>query len=143
MSAYRSAVVNVSVEAPPATVVAFMTDLENWKTWAPWIQSVSRTAPNDWELDTGDGTMHMRFVEPNPFGVLDHVVTLASGVTLTNSLRATPNGSGCELVMLLLQWPHLSDGEFDRDVQAVIDDFGRIKAAIESQRAAPNQVAGD
>lgn len=130
---YRSAVVNVSIQASPERVVAFMADLDNWKAWAPWIKSVSRTAPNDWELDTGGGTMKMRFVEPNVFGVLDHEVTLASGATLTNSLRVTSNASGSDLVMVLLQWPHLSAEEFDRDVQAVTDDFARIKAAIERQ----------
>ena len=134
MATYRAAVVNVSIDAAPAAVVAFMADLENWKAWAPWIKSVSRTAPNGWELDTGDGTMRMRFAAQNAFGVLDHEVTLASGVTLTNSLRVTPNGTGSELAMVLLQWPHLSDAEFDRDVQAVTDDFERIKAAIDHVR---------
>ena len=133
MTMYRSAVVSVSIQAPPTTVVAFMADLENWKAWAPWIRSVTRTAPNDWSLDTGDGRMTMRFAAPNALGVLDHQVTLASGVTLTNSLRATANGTGSDLVMVLLQWPHLSAEEFDRDVQAVTDDFSRIKHAIERQ----------
>ena len=134
MTTYRSAVVAVSIQAPPAKVVAFMGDLENWKAWAPWIRSATRIAPNDWALDTGDGRMTMRFVDPNALGVLDHEVTLASGVTLTNSLRVTANGTGSDLVMVLLQWPHLSAEEFDRDHQAVTDDFSRIKQAIERQR---------
>ena len=134
MSTYRSATVHVAIDAPTATVVAFMSDMEQWKAWAPWGRSAVRTAPNAWELATDDATMKFRFAEPNAFGVLDHDVTLASGVTLTNSLRVTPNASGSDLVMVLLQWPHLSAEEFDRDVQAVTDDFARIKAAIERPR---------
>ena len=134
MGRYRSAIVSVSIDAPPSTVVAFMRDLENWKVWAPWIRSVSRTAPNEWQLGTDDGGMTMRFVAPNELGVLDHQVVLASGVSLTNSVRVTPNGSGSDLLMVVLQWPHLSDEQFGRDVQAVTDDFARIREAVEARR---------
>ena len=134
MATYHSATVHVAIEAPPASVVAFLSDMEQWKAWAPWARSAVRSGPNAWELSTDDGAMRFRFVEPNAFGVLDHDVTLTSGVTLTNSLRVTPNGTGSDLVMVLLQWPHLSAEEFDRDVQAVTDDFARIKSAVERQR---------
>jgi hypothetical protein len=35
MSVQRTAVVHTSILAPSETVVAFLSDLENWKTWAP------------------------------------------------------------------------------------------------------------
>jgi hypothetical protein len=75
--------------------------------------------------------MQFRLVEPNPLGVLGHGVTLATGVTVTNSLRAIPNGTGSELVMVLLQWPHMSAEEFERDVRAVTDELQRITDVIE------------
>src|SRR5688572_10595135 len=133
MTTHRTAVVHVSIHAPPGTVVAFLRDLENWKTWAPWVRSVARTAPNDWALESDAGTMRFRFVEPNPLGVLDHWVTLASGVIVTNSMRVIANGTGSELAMVLFQWPHMSALEFDRDVRAVTDDLARLKAAAEGQ----------
>ena len=75
--------------------------------------------------------MAVRFVEPNLFGVLDHEVTLASGVTVMNSMRVLPNGSGSELVMVIFQSLSVSDDEFARDVQAVTDDLARLKTAAE------------
>jgi hypothetical protein len=47
-------------------------------------------------------------VEPNSLGVLDHEVTLASGVTVLNSMRALPNGAGSELVMVVFQSPGIA-----------------------------------
>ena len=131
MTTYRAAIVQTSIDAPPESVVEFLRDLENWKTWAPWIQSVARTSPRDWTLETEAGVMAVRFVDPNSLGVLDHQVTLASGVTVTNSMRVIANGSGSELVMVLLQWPHMSAQDFDRDTRAVTEDLARIKAAVE------------
>lgn len=78
--------------------------------------------------------MGVRFVEPNTFGVLDHQVTLASGLTVFNSMRVLPNGTGSELVMVIFQAPSVSAEEFERDVRAVTDDLARIKAAAEESR---------
>ena len=75
--------------------------------------------------------MKVHFVEGNSFGVLDHEVTLASGLTVLNSMRVLPNGTGSELVMVLFQSPGVSTEEFDRDIQAVTDDLARLKKAAE------------
>jgi hypothetical protein len=123
--------VHTSILAPPQDVVAFLSDMQNWKTWASWIRSVARSAPRDWTLETDTGPMKVHFVEPNTLGVLDHHVTLASGVTVFNAMRVLPNGTGSELVMVLFQSPPTSASEFERDVQAVTDDFARIKKTAE------------
>jgi hypothetical protein len=129
-------VLHTSILALPADVVGFLGDLNNWKAWAPWVRSVSRESPRDWTLDTDVGRMHMHFVEPNALGVLDHRVTLPSGVTMLNSMRVIPNDSGSELVMVLVRHPTTSADEFARDIEAVRADLGRIKAAVERVRAA-------
>ena len=131
MNVQRTAVVHTSILAPPQDVVAFLSDMQNWKTWASWIRSVARSSPRDWTLETETGLMKVHFVEPNPLGVLDHHVTLASGVTVFNALRVLPNGTGSELVMVLFQSPATSTSEFERDIQAVTDDFARIKKTAE------------
>jgi hypothetical protein len=136
MPTYRSAVVHLSIDAPPEDVVAFLSDLENWKTWAPWITSVTRDSSGAWVVGTDDGGMTFRFGEPNTLGVLDHDVTLASGVTVHNALRVVPNGTGSELAMVLLEWPHMASGDFERDVSAVNADFDKIKHVIEKLRTA-------
>lgn len=87
MSVQRTAVVHTSIMAPPQDVIAFLSDLENWKLWAPWIHSVARHSGRNWKLDTEAGPVKVHFVEPNSLGVLDHEVTLASGVTVLNSMQ--------------------------------------------------------
>jgi hypothetical protein len=130
-------VVHVSILAPPRDVIAFLVDVHNWTTWAPWIRSVSRSSAGDWTLDTDAGPMKVHFVEQNAFGVLDHEVTLASGVRALNSMRVLANGSGSELVMVLFQAPEASTEQFERDVQAVRDDLARIKTVAEALARRP------
>jgi hypothetical protein len=134
MSVQRSEVVHTSILAPPQEVIAFLSDMNNWKTWAPWVRSVRRSSARDWALDTDAGQMKVHFVESNSLGVLDHEVTLASGVTVLNSMRVLANGSGSELVMVLFQSPGTSTEEFERDFQAVRDDLARIKKVVETPR---------
>jgi hypothetical protein len=135
MTLSRTEVVHTSISSPPRSVIAFLSDLTLWKTWAPWIRSVEETSAREWTLGTDAGRMIVRFVEPNDLGVLDHHVTLESGLTVFNSMRVLPNGSGSELVMVLFQQPAVSAAEFERDVQAVRDDLGRLKSAAEAAAA--------
>jgi hypothetical protein len=132
MTVNRAEVVHISILTPPEQVVAFLGDMNNWPTWAPWVRSVSRSSTRDWTLQTEAGQMKVHFVEQNPFGVLDHQVTLESGMTVLNAMRVVPNGSGTELVMVVLQSPGASDEDFERDVRAVRDDFARIKSVAEA-----------
>jgi hypothetical protein len=117
-------------------VIAYLSDVEKWKTWAPWVRSVSRASERSWTLQTEAGRMTLRFVEPNSLGVLDHEVTLESGVTVFNSMRVLANGSGSELVMVLFQQPTKSAQEFRKDAQAVTDDLVRIKRLVEAESGA-------
>jgi hypothetical protein len=131
MSVHRAVVVHISILASPRSVTAFLSDMEKWKTWAPWIRSVERVSKERWSLDTTDGAMTVRFVESNSLGVLDHEVSLESGMTVRNAMRVVPNGSGSELEMMVIQLPEMSAEQFERDVQLVTDDFARLKTAAE------------
>jgi carbon monoxide dehydrogenase subunit G len=132
MTVQRAEVVHISILAPSQEVIAFLSDMNNWTTWAPWVRSVSKSSARDWTLDTDAGPMKVRFVERNSLGVLDHEVRLASGVTVMNAMRVLANGSGSELVMVVFQSPGASTAEFERDVQAVRDDLARIKKVAEA-----------
>lgn len=135
MNVHRAEVVHISILAPPQQVVDFLADVNHWKTWAPWVRAVERPSGRDWTLDTDTGKMQLRFVEPNSLGVLDHTVTLASGASIYNAMRVSANGSGSELLMVVLQTPPASSADFERDVQAVRDDFARIKKVVEAMPA--------
>src|SRR5690349_9377886 len=134
MPLHRAAVVHTSIGVPAAHLIAFMGDLEKWKRWAPWIRSVSRSSARDWAVETDVGPLRFHFVESNPFGVLDHEVTLPSGAVVTNGMRVMTNGTGSELVMVLFQLPETPADEFERDVQAVTADLARIRQVLEATR---------
>lgn len=132
MTVYRAEVVHVSILATPQQLFDFLADVNNWKTWAPWVRAVTKSSDRDWTVDTDGGPMHLRFVEPSGLGVLDHTVTLASGVRVYNAMRVSPNASGSELSMVVLQTPPATSTQFEQDVQAVRDDFARIKRVVEA-----------
>jgi hypothetical protein len=54
--------------------------------------------------------MKLRFVEANDRRVLDDTVTLASGLSVYNAMRVSPNGSGSEQSMVVLQTPPRYEG---------------------------------
>jgi hypothetical protein len=133
----RAEVIHVSILARWRDVIAFLVDVRNWTTWAPWIRSVTRSSAGIWTLDTDAGPMQVRFAEQNTLGVLDHEVTLASGVRALNSMRVLANASGSELVMVVFQSPETSTEQFEQDVQAVRDDLARIKKVAEALARRP------
>jgi hypothetical protein len=52
----------------------------------------------DWIAESPMGKVKVKFVEKNKFGVLDHDVTLPSGVKVYNPMRVFPNNDGSELI---------------------------------------------
>ena len=73
----------------------------------------------------------MRFAERNSFGVMDHDVTLGSGVTIHNPMRVVPNRGGSEFVFTLIRQPGISDGQFAKDKAAVENDLKTLKDLLE------------
>jgi hypothetical protein len=72
-------------------------------------------------------------VEPNPYGVLDHWVTLESGERFYNPMRVVADGDGCELVFTLRRQPGVSEADFDRDAEAVAADLAAVRRLLESR----------
>ena len=63
------------------------------------------------------GTVKVKFADKNKFGVLDHAVTLPSGVKVNNPMRVFPNNDGSELVFTLYRRADVSDQEFAEDAK--------------------------
>ena len=77
------------------------------------------------------GRVKVKFAEKNRFGVLDHEVTLPSGVKVHNPMRVVPNNDGSELVFTLYRRPELSDQEFAEDAKSVEKDLAKLKNLLE------------
>jgi hypothetical protein len=85
----------------------------------------------DWITESPMGRVKVKFAETNKFGVLDHDVTLPSGVKVYNPMRVFPNKDGSELVFTLYRWPDMSDQEFAEDAQSVQKDLAKLKTLLE------------
>ena len=77
------------------------------------------------------GRVNVKFAEKNKFGVLDHDVTLPSGVKVYNPMRVFPNKNGSELVFTLYCRPDVSDQQFAEDAKAVESDLTQLKTVLE------------
>ena len=78
-----------------------------------------------------DGKIKIRFADQNAFGVLDHDVTLPSGVTIHNPMRVMANGEGSEVVFSLFHLPGVSDAKFADDATWVMKDLQTLKRVLE------------
>src|SRR4030095_15006556 len=80
--------VSVYIARPPADVYEFASDPRNLPRWAAGLaRSEVKRDGDAWIADAPLGTVRVSFVPRNSFGVMDHDVTLESGVTIHNPMR--------------------------------------------------------
>lgn len=123
--------VSVSIERAPDDVYRFVTNMETWPEWASGLGKSIRRQGNDWIADGPLGQVRVRLAVPNPFRVLDHDVTLPTGVTVHNPLRVLPNGAGSEVIFSVFRQPGTPAHDFQADVNAVAKDLGALKQLLE------------
>lgn len=66
------------------------------------------------------------------FGLLDHDVTLPSGVKIYNPMRVFPNNDGSELIFTLYRRSDVSDQEFAQDANSAEKDLAKLKTLLEN-----------
>jgi hypothetical protein len=106
--------VRMTIERPPAEVEAFVREPGNLRRWASGIRPEAR----------------VRFVEPNPFGVLDHFVTVDEAEVYV-PMRAFPNEAATEVLITVFRQPDQIDEEFAKDTLAVRRDLEALKKLLE------------
>ena len=127
--------VSVSIARRPGEVYEFASDPRNLRAWAAGLaRSEVRQDGDAWVADAPFGKVRVRFAERNAFGVMDHDVTLESGVTIHNAMRVVPNGEGSEFIFTLIRQPGMSDAQFARDKGAVAADLKTLKELLERKR---------
>ena len=122
------------IDRPVDEVYAYASDPANVPAWAPGLGSAVENVDGRWYVDTLMGRVGFAFADRNPYGVLDHEVTLPSGEVIYNPMRVIRDGDGCEVVFTLRKRPDVSDEEFDRDANAVAADLARLKNIAEGRR---------
>jgi hypothetical protein len=125
---------SVSVDRAPGEVYEFASDPVNLPRWASGLARAEvRKAGDEWIADAPMGRVRVRFAPRNAFGVMDHDVTLESGVTVHNAMRVVPNGEGSEFVFTLIRRAGMSDAEFAKDRATIEKDLHTLKTLLERQ----------
>ncbi|HEU4748923.1 MAG TPA: SRPBCC family protein [Gemmatimonadaceae bacterium] len=123
---------SIYIARGPTEVYEFASDPKNLPRWAAGLaRSEVRKDGDDWIADAPFGQVRVRFVQRNSLGVMDHDVTLDSGVTIHNPMRVVPHGDGSEFVFTLIRQPGMSDARFIEDKAAVENDLKTLKALLE------------
>lgn len=128
---FKAKHISVSINCPMAQVYEFVSNPENLPQWAVGLSGSIQKINEEWIAESPMGRVKVAFAEKNTFGVLDHDVTLPSGVTVYNPLRVFPNDSGSELVFTLYRRPEMSDQSFAEDAGLVEKDLEKLKALLE------------
>ena len=126
---------SVHVDRSAPQVYRFVADPERLPQWAAGLGGSIEQRDGRWFADSPMGEVEVRFVPENPFGVLDHDVTLPDGTTVTNPLRVLPDGSGCEVVFTLRRAEGVSDEAYDADATAVRSDLATLRRLMEAAPA--------
>ena len=126
-------IIHVSIARRWDEVYEFAADPRNIALWASGLAAGLRPDGEDWIGDGGPiGRIRIRFASRNPFGVLDHSVTLEDGSVFANPLRVVANGDGAEIMFTLLRRPGESDAAFETDAAHILADLNTLKALLET-----------
>lgn len=131
MSTMTTKIVHISIDRDWREVYDFASRPENMPRWASGLASGLKQDGEDWIAEGTLGSARVRFAPRNGFGVIDHVVTLESGLQVHNALRIVPNGGGCEVMFTLLQLPGMTGEQFAGDAAHVLRDLTTLKELME------------
>lgn len=127
----ESRTISVYIDRTPRDVYAFAAAPENVPRWAVGLGASIEQVKGEWVAQTPGGPVTVRFTEPNPHGVMDHSVRLASGVEVYNPMRVVPHGAGAVVLFTVFRRPEMTDQEFAEDTAAVERDLHTLKQVLE------------
>ena len=122
----------VAIDRPAAAVYAYVRDPAHLPAWAAGLAAGIRRERGEWVADSPMGSVLVRFVPVNEYGVLDHDVVLPDGTTTTNPVRVLAAGAGSEVVFTVRRPPGMTDDEWAADTAAVAADLETLKRLLEA-----------
>lgn len=131
MTTSKSTTLNISINRKSDEVYAFVSNPANMPQWATAFCKSIRRSDNGWIIDTPDGEVPLRFVDPNDFGILDHHVRLSPDIEIYVPMRVLKNGTGSEVIFTLFHLPDMSDADYERDMAMVQKDLAMLKTVME------------
>ncbi len=131
MKALEAVVVSEPVDAPADEVYAFARRMENLPKWASGLARGIVQRDGHWFADSPMGEVRVAMAPANPFGVLDHEVTLPDGSSVHNAFRVTPCGQRSVLTFVVLRLEGVGQDRFDADVGHVQRDLLALRRLLE------------
>ena len=132
MNLTRARMIHISIARPWDEVYAFAADPRKLALWASGLAAGLEQDGEDWIGDGGPiGKVRIRFTPPNPFGILDHTVTMADGTVVANPMRVIVNGKGAEVVFTLFRREDQDNEAFEADAAHIFRDLQRLKEILE------------
>jgi uncharacterized membrane protein len=128
---YSARYISVTIERPFDEVYDYASNPENLPAWASGLSSNIRKDGGSWVAESPMGRVKIKFADNNPFGVLDHEVTLPSGAVVFNPMRVFPNADGSEVLFTLYHLPGMTKEQLAADAKAVQRDLQKLKRNLE------------
>ncbi|CAN7480424.1 SRPBCC family protein [Pararhizobium sp. LjRoot255] len=132
MDVMEAKVVHVSINRNWRDVYQFAAKPENMPLWASGLGGGLEPDDEDWVAHGPLGDVRVKFAPRNDLGVMDHVVTMESGLKVNNALRVVPNGDGSEVMFTVLKLPDTSEEQFIADSNWVLKDLNTLKKLLET-----------
>lgn len=130
--------ITVAIARPVDVVYSYASDPAHLPEWAAGLASSPLTPDGaSWVADSLMGQITIDFVSPNPYGVLDHIVTLPSGESVYNPMRVIADGDRSEVVFTVRQRAGMTDSEFAGDIAAVRADLETLRDRLEGSEPPP------
>ncbi|WP_216635252.1 SRPBCC family protein [Bdellovibrio bacteriovorus] len=124
--------ISITINRPSDEVYQFASNPENLPQWAAGLADATlRKSGNEWITNSPMGQVKVKFVDKNPYGVIDHDVELPSGEVVNNPLRVIKNASGSEVIFTLFRRPNMTEEMFAKDAELVTKDLKKLKSILE------------
>jgi hypothetical protein len=134
MTTYESRTISVSIDRDWRAVYDFAAEPRNFPRWASGLGSDLEKVGEEWRAQGPEGPIRIRFSAPNEQGVVDQMVTTASGAEILVPMRVMANGTGAEVAFTLFRQPGMSAETFARDADWVARDLATLKSLLEAER---------
>ncbi|EYT49956.1 hypothetical protein JOD52_000966 [Brachybacterium muris] len=124
--------VTTIIDRPAAEVYDFVRDPQNLPRWAAGLGGTDvQHEVEQWSMNTPMGRVLISFVPENPYGVLDHSVTLPTGESTLNPMRVISVDDQRSEVIFSLRRAAMSEDEFEADAEAVAEDLAELTEILE------------
>lgn len=132
MATFPTKYISISINRSYDEVYQFTSNPENLPQWASGLADATlKKEGGEWVTNSPMGQIKIKFAENNPYGVMDHDVTLPSGEVVYNPMRVVKNSSGSEVVFTLFRMPKMTDEAFHKDAELVQKDLQKLKSILE------------